>query len=90
MWTEEFDYSLPKDLIAQQPERERPSARLLVLNRSDGCIRHLHFRDVTECLREGDLLVVNDTRVIPARIPARKATGGHVDILLTERIDRMR
>jgi S-adenosylmethionine:tRNA ribosyltransferase-isomerase len=86
----EFDYSLPKDLIAQQPERERSSARLLVLNRSDGSIRHRHFMDATECLREGDLLVVNDTRVIPARIHARKATGGRVDILLAEEIDRMR
>ncbi len=90
MRTAEFDYSLPKDLIAQQPERDRPSARLLTLDRFDGRIRHLRFRDVTECLREGDLLVVNDTRVIPARIPARKATGGRVDVLLAEEIDRTR
>jgi S-adenosylmethionine:tRNA ribosyltransferase-isomerase len=87
MRTEEFDYSLPKDLIAQQPEKERPSSRLLALDRSDGGIRHLRFRDVTGCLREGDLLVINDTKVIPARVPARKKTGGRVDILLTEEID---
>lgn len=87
MRTEEFDYSLPKGLIAQQPEKERPSSRLLVLDRSDGGIRHLRFRDVTRCLRAGDLLVINDTRVIPARIPARKRTGGRVDILLAEEID---
>lgn len=90
MRTEEFDYSLPKGLIAQEPERDRPSSRLLALSRHDGAIRHLRFRDVTECLREGDLLVVNDTRVIPARIPARKATGGRVDILLTEEIEARR
>jgi S-adenosylmethionine:tRNA ribosyltransferase-isomerase len=87
MRTEEFDYSLPKDLIAQQPEKERPSSRLLVLSRSEGSIRHLRFRDITRYLRAGDLLVINDTRVIPARIPARKKTGGRVDILLAEEID---
>ena len=90
MRIEELDYFLPKDLIAQEPERQRASARLLVLNRLDGSIRHRRFNDVTECLREGDLLVVNDTRVIPARLPARKATGGRVDILLTEEVDRVR
>jgi S-adenosylmethionine:tRNA ribosyltransferase-isomerase len=77
-------------LIAQHPERERALARLLVLNRSDGSLSHRRFRDVTEYLRAGDLLVVNDTRVIPARIAGRKATGGYVEILLTEEIDEKR
>ena len=90
MRTDEFDYFLPKELIAQEPERERSSSRLLVLGRSDGSIHHRRFIDLTESLREGDLLVMNDTRVIPARIPARKATGGRVEILLIEEIDRKR
>jgi S-adenosylmethionine:tRNA ribosyltransferase-isomerase len=87
MRIEDFDYSLPKELIAQAPEGERPASRLLVLDRSDRSVRHRHFADIVECLREGDLVVLNDTKVIPARIPARKQTGGAVDILLTERID---
>lgn len=90
MKTEDFDYSLPKELIAQHPETERASARLLVLDRSDGSLSHRRFGDVTEFLRAGDLLVVNDTRVIPARIAGRKATGGYVEILLTEEIDDRR
>jgi len=87
MRIESFDYSLPKELIAQEPERERSSSRLLVFDRSDGSIRHGHFSDVTDYLKENDLLVLNDTRVFPARLTARKHTGGAVDILLTEQID---
>jgi len=90
MKTEEFDYALPAGLIAQHPEGERASSRLLVLNRLDGRIEHCTFRDITGCLRENDLIVVNDTRVMPARLAGTKETGGSVDILLVEKIDERR
>ncbi len=90
MRTGEFDYSLPKELIAQAPVGERSSSRLLVLDRSGKGIEHRLFRDVEGCLREGDLLVINDTKVIPARLFARKETGGRVEILLVEEIDERR
>jgi S-adenosylmethionine:tRNA ribosyltransferase-isomerase len=90
MKTEEFDYSLPAGLIAQYPEEERASSRLLVLKRGNGRIEHSTFRDIAGCLRENDLIVVNDTRVIPARLTGRKETGGSVDILLLEKIDGRR
>jgi S-adenosylmethionine:tRNA ribosyltransferase-isomerase len=90
MRIEEFDYSLPKELIAQEPKKERASSRLLVLDRSGRSIRHSHFVDIEACLREKDLLVLNDTKVFPARIAARKGTGGTVDILLTEPVDERR
>lgn len=83
----EFDYSLPKASIAQYPERDREASRLLVLNRADGSIAHRSFRDITQYLKEGDVLVLNDSKVIPARIQAKKATGGGVDILLVEKIN---
>ena len=90
MRTEEFDYSLPGGLIAQHPHAERASSRLLVLNRLDGRVEHSHFKDITAYLRENDLIVVNDTKVIPARLAGVKETGGRVDILLTEKIDGRR
>lgn len=87
---EEFDYSLPKASIAQYPEKEREASRMLVLNRTDGSIVHRLFRDITQYLKEGDVLVLNDSKVIPARIPAKKITGGNVDILLIEKINDKR
>lgn len=72
-----YDYDLPKDLIAQQPAARRTDARLLVVDRSRGELRHQHVRDLPELLRPGDCLVLNDTRVIPARLLGRRAqTGG--------------
>jgi len=74
---EAYDYHLPKDLIAQEPLADRAAARLLVLRREDGRLFHRHVRDLPEILRPGDLLVVNDTRVVPARLTGRRvATGG--------------
>ena len=90
MRTDEFDYELPKQLIAQVPEKERSGSRLLVLDRCDGAIEHVFFRDIHRYLRQGDVLVLNDTRVIPARLKARKPTGGLISILLVERIDAYR
>ena len=85
MDVEEFDYPLPEELIAQEPLPERDASRLLVLPRHEGPVRHLGVRDLPELLRPGDLLVVNDARVIPARLHGTKAgTGGKVELLLVE------
>ncbi len=88
--TEEFDYQLPKELIAQVPEKERSASRLLVLRRQNGSVEHRTFMDIAAYLREGDLLVLNDTKVLPARLKGKKPTGGHVDLLLVEKIDEHR
>jgi S-adenosylmethionine:tRNA ribosyltransferase-isomerase len=85
MRTEEFDYYLPKELIAQHPERERTASRLLILNRSTGGMEHGHFAQITDYFHAGDVLVLNDSKVFPARLPARKKTGGRVELLLVER-----
>jgi S-adenosylmethionine:tRNA ribosyltransferase-isomerase len=88
--TSDFDYDLPPELIAQTPIEPRDAARLLQLDRSSGAIGHFHFYDLPDLLRPGDLLVANESRVIPARILARKAgTGGAVEILLLRRIDEV-
>jgi S-adenosylmethionine:tRNA ribosyltransferase-isomerase len=79
---DEFDYSLPQELIAQVPLERRDESRLLVLDRSTGRTEHKRFHDVKEFLRPGDVLVVNDTRVIPARMHGRRKTGGKVEVLL--------
>lgn len=82
MKTIDFDYELPAEYIAQTPLEPRDASKLLVLTRADGSITHSVFHDIGEYLNPGDLLVVNRTRVIPARIYARKPTGGKVEILL--------
>ena len=72
-----YDYDLPAELIAQEPLADRPAARLLVVGRAGGILRHRHVRDLPDLLRPGDLLVVNDTRVVPARLFGRRhPTGG--------------
>jgi S-adenosylmethionine:tRNA ribosyltransferase-isomerase len=86
--TAEFHYQLPAKLIAQKPVEPRDASRLLVLDRGEGTILHRHFRHLPEFLRPGDLLVHNQTRVIRARLFARKSTGGKVEILLLRQIDR--
>ena len=83
MLTEDFDYDLPSGLIAQQPVDPRDSCRLLVLERSSGQIDHRTFSDLPEYLRQGDVVVVNETRVLPARLMGVKdETGGAVEVLL--------
>lgn len=86
MRIEEFDYFLPKELIAQYPAEERPSSRLLVFDRQKDAVDHRRFMEITEYLRKGDLLVLNDSKVFPAKLIGRKDTGGKVDILLVEKI----
>jgi len=83
----DFDYTLPKELIAQYPLPERDSARLLVLNRQDGTIEHRIFKDIIDYLRKDDLLMLNDSEVLPARIISSRLTGGKVEVLLLNRKD---
>jgi S-adenosylmethionine:tRNA ribosyltransferase-isomerase len=85
--TADFDYFLPEERIAQTPVEPRHSSRLLVLDRSQDGLQHTHFWNISEYLRPGDLLVINQTRVIPARLFARKQTGGRVELLLLRRED---
>jgi S-adenosylmethionine:tRNA ribosyltransferase-isomerase len=83
----DFDYELPPELIAQEPAERRDGARMLVLDRAKQTWAHRRFSDLPEYLRAGDLLIANDTRVIPARVFGRKAkegTGGKVEFLLLE------
>lgn len=87
MKTSDFYYDLPKDLIAQTPVEPRDSSRLLVLGRESGSIKHKHFYDIIDFLVPGDLLVVNDSRVLPARIYGIKnETGAKVEFLLLKQI----
>jgi len=82
---EQFDYQLPESLIAAYPSRAREAARLLVVRRQTGEIVHSVFSDLGEFLDPGDLLVLNDTKVFPARLRGTKASGGQVEVLLIER-----
>ncbi len=86
MRVEEFDYELPEELIAKYPAVPRHSARLMILDRSSRSIKHDTFWNLPEYLEEGDLLVFNDTKVIPARLYGRKPTGGKVEVVLTDYI----
>src|SRR5579862_9230138 len=87
----DFDYNLPEDLIAQQPPAERGQSRMLVMDRATGAFRDSHFSAFSSLLRPGDLLVLNDSRVIPARLCARRTLRrekekptGRIEVMLTE------
>lgn len=82
----DFDYSLSKHLIAQVPVEPRIASRLLVLDCRSDEIAHCSFSDIKDCLQKGDLLVLNDSRVLPAKITGRKTTGGRVELLLIKKI----
>src|ERR1035437_42375 len=85
MRTADFDYELPPELIAQAPAPQRDQSRLLVLHRDSGQVEHRRFRDLLAHLHPGDLLVLNDSRVIPARLRGVNAqTDGQFEILLLE------
>ena len=86
MRVSDFDYALPASLIAQAPLAERAAARMLELDTHTGACRDARFRDLPRRLRRGDLLVLNDTRVLPARLFARKESGGRVEVLLERRL----
>lgn len=85
MRTDDFDYNLPDELIAQAPAEPRDSCRLLVLHREDGSVEHRIFRDIIDYLEPGDVLVANKTRVMPARLIGKKPTGGTAETLLLNR-----
>ncbi len=91
MKTSDFDYPLPEERIAQVPVEPRDASRLLVLRRKNGTVEHAIFRDLPRYLRPGDLLVANESRVIPARLRGRRTlTGGAVEVLLLRRLDECR
>ncbi len=82
MKTHDFWYDLPEELIAQTPLEKRDTSRLLVMDRSTGKVEHKHFYDILDYLRPGDCLVMNDSRVLPARLLGHRPTGGAVEVLL--------
>lgn len=91
MKTSDFYYDLPQELIAQTPLSDRSSSRLLVLNKESGGIEHKHFYDIESMLNPGDCLVLNDTRVLPARLyGVKEGSGGKIEFLLLNRISRDR
>ena len=86
MDVKDFDYELPQELIAQDPLLDRSSSRLMVIDIDTGAVKHRHFRDILSYLEQGDCLVINDTKVIPARLlGVKEDTGAHVEILLLRR-----
>src|SRR5688500_16278256 len=87
MKSSELEYELPPDLIAQHPAEQRDESRLLVYERETGAVRHRRFAALPDELTRGELVVVNDTRVLPARIHARRESGGAVEVLLLEPLD---
>ncbi|MBR4081117.1 MAG: tRNA preQ1(34) S-adenosylmethionine ribosyltransferase-isomerase QueA [Clostridia bacterium] len=88
MKTSDFDYVLPEELIAQTPVEPRDHSRLLVVHRGDGSLEHRHFYDITDYLRPGDALVINETKVIPARLlGVKEDTGVPVEVLLLRRLN---
>src|SRR6266513_2565990 len=84
MKADELEYELPPELIAQRPPERRDESRLLVYERASGAVRHRVFTELPDELRRGELAVVNDTRVVPARIPIEQPRG---EVLLVERLD---
>src|SRR5204863_4227198 len=84
--TSEFEFDLPRELIAQAPAKERTGSRLMVLERKSGTIQNIGFATIVNVLREGDVLVLNDTKVLAARLQAVSAKGKKVEILLLEKI----
>lgn len=82
MKASDFDYALPPELIAQEPLAERSASRLLVLDRASGAIAHRHFTDIVDLIAPEDVLVLNASRVIPARLRGRRASGGPAELLL--------
>ena len=87
MKVSDFNYELPEELIAQTPIEKRDESRLMVLNRENQTIEHKVFKDIIDYLNEGDCLVINNTKVLPARLYGKKETGANVEFLLLNRIE---
>ena len=81
-----YDYHLPAELIAQHPAERRDLSRLMHITRNDSAVINRHFKDLPDLLNKGDLLIVNDTRVIPARLVGKKDSGGKVEVFLSKRV----
>lgn len=90
MKTHDFWYDLPEELIAQTPLQQRDSSRLCVLNRNSGAVEHRHFYNILEYLQPGDCLVMNDSRVLPARLLGHRPTGGAAELLLLKDLGNKR
>lgn len=90
MLVKEFSFELPEQLIASQPQAERSASRLLVMNRQSGELQHQIFKDILQLLNPGDLLVFNNTRVIPARLFGEKSSGGKVEVLVERLLEGQR
>ena len=88
MRADEFTYNLDESLIAQSPCEKRDESRLMILNRNKNTIEHKKFKDIIEYLKPGDTLVLNNTKVIPARIYGQKETGANVEILLLKELEK--
>lgn len=82
----EYDYELPKELIAQVPSEKRENCRMMVLDRAKKSVEHKHFYDITDYFDENDVIVLNNTKVIPARLFGRKNTGAHIEVFLLKQI----
>ena len=83
MKTSDFYYDLPEELIAQEPLKKRDESRLMVLDKNNGEIKHKHFYDIVDMIKPGDALILNDTRVLPARLyGVKEGTGGAIEFLL--------
>ena len=90
MKRQDFYYELPEELIAQDPLEDRSSSRLLVLNKESGAVSHHVFKDIKDYLKTGDCLVINDTKVIPARLVGSKVgTDAKIEILLLKRKEKL-
>ncbi len=90
MDVELFNYELPQNLIAQKPHTPRDECKLMVCDRIKGTVEHTVFKNIVKYIKKGDLLVLNNTKVIPARIFARKTTGGRIEIFLLEKLEKNR
>lgn len=86
MKTSDFSYELPEGLIAQEPSRRRDASRMLLVERGSGGIEHAHSGDLPDILGRDDMLILNDSKVIPARVPARKSSGGKMELLFVEEL----
>ena len=88
MLLSEFDYELPEELIAQFPSEKRENSRMLVLDKTDESIQHKHFYDIVELLDENCVLILNNTKVIPARLfGVKEETGAHIEVFLLKQLD---
>ena len=86
----DYHYELPEELIANHPVPGRDGSKLLVINRDEAAIEHRHFKEMVDLLEPGDLLVVNDTKVVPARLHGTKSTGGKVEVLILDWLDGLK